>query len=244
MNQKRIDYFNSLKANLVNGCNSCGHTGWISTHATSSICTCLATFESYVEMDDAGIDREYWSLEWSDWRGDELVLGKVKEYVDNIRNAYKHGLGLVLHGGNGVGKTFLSSQILKSAMANGYSARFITLAELTALMRSKIDKPEDEKFYEDNVKNAEFLSIDNMGSEHRASSSYVPGEFDILARARRRNFFPTLITTNLSRGEFDNIYGPNISSLYSSCSAFLCVEGTDFRKQQGNNYSALLKESR
>ena len=242
---KKSDFFSSLKAELLNSCQKCDHEGWTklgpSLYDSTSPCDCLNRFKSYVEMDSAGINREYWDLDWKDWCGDQLVQSCVQDYILNLENAYKNGLGLVLHGGNGVGKTFLSTQILKAAIAKNYSTRFITMAEITALMRSKIDSVDDNDIYERCVKNSEFLCIDNAGSEYRPSGNYAPAEFDILARHRRRNLFPTIISTNLSHEEFVQIYGPSISSLFSASSKFINVLGSDFRLEQGNSFDRLLK---
>lgn len=242
---KRFDFFNSLKDKLLKDCSLCDHSGWREMNGTSSICSCLSRFESYVELDDAGIDREYWDISFDNWKGDGLALRKVQEYIQHIESAYKNGLGMVFYGNNGTGKSMLSVQILRAALSRGYSIRFITMAEVTALMKSKIDKPDiDGKFYEDKVKNAEFLCLDNLGSEYKPQNfgTYTMAEFDILSRYRRRNLLPTLITSNLSDSEFISNYGSSISSLFSASSQFVRVEGKDFRQEQGNDYLSKLKE--
>lgn len=246
MIEKRKEFFMKLQNKLFSECGLCNKDGWVPSSLSDSVfkaCSCRLKFEMYIESDDSGIDKEYWDLDWSDWRGDELAKRKVQEYIEHLDSAYENGLGMVFYGRNGVGKTFLSTQILKTALQKGKSIRFLTMAETVALMKSKIDDENDEEFYEKSVKNVEFLCLDNLGAEYQPKNfgSYTLAEFDILARHRRRQLFPTILTTNLSMDEFKTLYGSSISSLFSACSQFISVEGKDFRSEQGKGYADKLR---
>ena len=229
---KKIEFFQNMKTRMMKDCKACDDKG-------GPKCRCVQTVGEYWDMDEAGIEREYWDLTWLHWKGDALAKKKAIEFCDNIENAYENGLGMVLHGGNGTGKSMLSTMILKSALRKGKSIRFITMAETVMKMKGKISNPADEVFYEDKVKGADFLCLDNLGSEYRPQNfgPYTLAEFDILARFRRRNLLPTIITTNLSVEEFVKQYGTSISSLFQASSLFIKVEGRDFRKEQGSKYA-------
>lgn len=245
MNNKRRIFFENLKTKILSGCSDCDHTGWLDVSDSPSPCRCLKQFERYLELDAAGIDKEYWDLSLaSNWNGDQIAKDRVEEYITNLSSAYDNGLGIVFHGTNGVGKTFLGVTILKKALELGKSVCFITMAELCQKMKSKIDSEGDREFYEDRVKNVDYLYIDNLGSEYRPQNfgTYTLAEFDILARHRRRNLLPTLLSTNLSREEFISQYGSSISSLFSASAQFLHVQGSDFRQSQGQQYFEKLRD--
>lgn len=241
---KKNDMLLKLKTGLLSACDKCNHTGWIDGHGYADVmCQCLSQFENYIKLDEAGIDREYWNVSFNDWKGDEVARSLVEKYIDKIDVAYEEGLGMVFWGNSGTGKTMLCSIVLKYAMRKNYSVRFITMAELLDVLRKKIADEQVELFYEDNIKNVDFLCIDNLGSEYsakRAGVSYSVAEFDILARHRRRNLLPTILTTNENPTEFNALYGSSISSLYSGCSKFVNVVGEDYRLMH-NHYDEFIK---
>jgi len=239
---KKTDFFIKLRDQLLDSCGKCDHSGFISFPGVR--CDCLTQYETYIELDDAGINREYWDLTFKDWKGDLVAKKRVVEYIDNIDSAYENGLGLVLHGSYGTGKTMLSSLILTAALKKEHTIRFITMAEVCDKMRSKIDNVEDNSFYEDKVKNVDFLCLDNLGSEYHPTKfgTYILSTFDILARYRRRNFLPTILTTNLSKSDFIDLYGSAISSLFSACSQFVQVEGKNYRDEQNKQFESKLKK--
>lgn len=230
--EKKKAMFLKLKEDLLKSCEICNHTGWINSPTGEEMCSCSKRLEYFIGLDDAGVDKEYWTLTLKDWKGDEVAKSIVISYLDKIDNAYNKGVGVVFWGSHGTGKTFLSTLILKKAMSQGKTIQFITMGELMDLFRRKIDNKSVDTFYEDKVKNADFLCIDNLGSEYipqTTNNTYTLSQYDTLARHRKRNLLPTILTTNIHKDEFINQYGPAISSLYSGCSIFIKVNGTDFR---------------
>ena len=207
------------------------------------MCECLSTFSRYADLYAAGIDREYWDVSFDDWKGDPLAKDLVERYVKNIDVACNEGLGFLFWGNSGTGKTMLCSIILKEAMKKKYSIKFITMAELLDVVRKKIGDESVEKMYNETIKEIDFLCIDNLGSEYipqKSSNQYVIAEFDTLARYRKRNMLPTLLTTNLNPTDFANTYGVAISSLYTGCSAIIEVSGVDYR-QKINRFNEFIK---
>jgi DNA replication protein DnaC len=236
---KKNDMLIKLRDRLMAECTLCDKTGWIG----DTMCKCRTDFQRYMLLDDAGIDREYWDVTFDDWKGDQVARHLVEKYIAKLDVAYEEGLGIVFWGNTGTGKTMLCSIILKQALTVGKSIRFITMAELLDVFRKKIENKDIEKHYEENIKNVDFLCIDNLGSEYgpkKAHGSYSVAEFDLLARYRKRNLLPTLLTTNDTPDVFKEQYGAAISSLYAGCSAFIEVTGHDFRTTQ-NKFDALIK---
>ena len=229
-----------VKESLLANCPGlCNHTGWVD----GKMCACMMEFAQYVDLDEAGIDREYWDASFDTWKGDPLAKDLVERYVKQIDVAYDEGLGFLFWGNSGTGKTMLCSIILKTAKASGRTIKFITMAELLDVLRKKISDESIEKSYIETVKEVDFLCIDNLGSEYipqKSSNQYVIAEFDTLARYRKRNMLPTLLTTNLTPNEFSGTYGKAISSLYTGCSAIIEVSGADYR-QTINRFNDFIK---
>jgi DNA replication protein DnaC len=236
--QKHKKQLFKLRDTLLNSCTKCNHSGWINDVQ----CECSKKFEYYVKLDAAGIDKEYWLLDFDAFIGDGVAKGLVEKYIANLDVAYDEGLGLVLWGGNGLGKTLLSSIILKRALSANKTIQFTTMAELLEIMRDKISNDDAKKFYEEQIKNVDFLCLDNMGSEYapaKSTGQFSVAEFDILSRYRRRNALPTILTTNENPESFRKLYGNSISSLFSGNSLFIEVTGVDYRKSH-NRYSEFI----
>ena len=243
---KKRDLFLKLKQKLLESCLICNKTGW---KDTGEMCDCLKKFEYYLDLDDAGIDKEYWDLTVENWESDGVALSKVEEYIDSLDIAYENGFGLVFSGSNGTGKTLLSSFILKEALKLGRTIRFITMGEVRDLMLRKISDPIALSFFDVKVKSVDFLCLDNLGSEYvpqrlGQNGPYILSEFDILARYRKRNLMPTILTTNLSEQAFIEQYGSSISSLFRGCSSFIEVKGSDFRPKQAKKIESKIKRKR
>ena len=241
MEQALINRMEKIRKKLKDECTKCKHSGILNNQS----CECMKKYEYYVTLLFCGIEEEYWDLTLDDFKGDKLAKGTIVDYIDNLKNAFEYGLSLGLSGSHGVGKTLASALILKAALDVKYTIYSISLAELLKLIKKPFSEEDTEsiRLYNDKIKNADFLVVDDLGDEYTPKDfgAFCISEMSLLFRHRRRNCFPTIITTNLTKKDLEEKYGSSLSSLMKSNFKFITLSGKDFREKQGKNWDRLLK---
>ena len=104
--------------------------------------------------------------------------------------------GLLIHGGNGIGKTHLAVAALRRILGNGVEARFINYQALLELIRSGYDKPFGESRtakYEE-LEQLNLLLIDDLGANR--VTDWVEDTITQLIAFRHDHQLPTIVTTN------------------------------------------------
>ncbi len=232
-----LEEMKKMAEEIIKKCDICKGEGTLFINGQKVNCICKQKADRYVDYKFAGIDEEFWEIGekgW-EWEGDVGALKATRQFVDNIEKNKREGMGLIFAGLNGRGKTSLSVLILKEAIRKGYSAYCITVAELLEVIKGTADRnyerAEENKIKYDDIKDKDFLVLDNMDSEYVAKNGpdFNIAKFDMLCRYRSRNHMPTIITTNYSKGEFLENYRTSINSLLSGKNLFVIVPGEDYR---------------
>lgn len=165
-----------------------------------------------------GIPKAFHNSEISQFEGEEEVKETVKRYIEHIHDMFDDCINLTILGGNGSGKSFVTSIILKHALMHHYSAKRITLKrfiDLTFIPSN--DKTEEIKEELRYTANADFLVLDEVGSEPK-NNMHLSATFEELMKFREEKGLPTIICTNLDVEEISETYGNTIFSLYEqSC---------------------------
>lgn len=166
-----------------------------------------------------------------DFTGDKNLITVYNNTVKDLDKAYD-GLRICFGGSHGVGKTFVSACILKTAVERGYSGLYIMLTEIVSLLSSR--STEDKQKMSELLKKTDFLVIDEfdqrfMGTENAAD---LYGRIlEPTIRIRLQNRMPLIMCTN-SPDPAKSFSGPlkdSISSLMSMVE-MIPVMGKDFRK--------------
>lgn len=126
----------------------------------------------------------------------------------------------ILTGEPGVGKSHLAMAMLQAVNHHSeelVSCLFVSMNDLFRLIKSSFGKP-DSKYTElnmtDLLSKVDLLVMDDLGSEssfkreNREAGEYIQNVIFGVLNARQR----TIITTNLSNRELEEIYNPKISS--------------------------------
>ena len=104
------------------------------------------------------------------------------------------GLGVMLYGKPGTGKTHLAAAIANARLASGNHAVFVTVPELLADIRETIGRKEDSSELLELVKDVELLIMDDMGAERL--TDWVAEQMFSVINARLMRKKQTVVTTN------------------------------------------------
>lgn len=141
----------------------------------------------------------------------------VTRYVKGLARVRRKGLGLLLYGANGRGKTYAAAVIVREASLAGYTCLFIQAADVKKVVVENAEfetTPYGERItYERRLEEVEFLVLEDVGKEYAAASGFSENYFESLLRRRVQACKPTIITTNLSLEAFRERYDVSITEL-------------------------------
>lgn len=193
-------------------------------------CVCEDQFKLHRSLLNSGIELNYQRLSWVDCAGvDDVTRKCIFDYADHADGYVNGGIGLLLHGEQGTGKTLLITLLLKMLLGKGFDVQFVTFQEMIDIYTQSWRDTEEKAWFEKRVKNAGVLGIDDVGRENKGRLEVVESMFDHVVRARVSASRPTLITTNKSLEDFRTFYRSNVMSLLSETAIQLHFAGEDYR---------------
>lgn len=193
-------------------------------------CNCEEQFLLHRHLLNAGIDLHYQRLSWMDATGVEPAAQEVVlDYADHADQYFNAGLGLVLHGTRGTGKTLLSTLLIKMLIGQGHKVYFVTFQELIDHYVSGWRNPEDRAWFDKRIRNASVLGIDDVGRENKSRIDMVESMFDHVIRPRVAASRPTIVTTNKSLDGLNGLYQGNVMSLLTEACLNHEFKGEDYR---------------
>lgn len=194
-------------------------------------CNCVEQFVLHRYLLNAGVELSYQRLSWVDAAGAEQgAQDVVLEYVDHADQYAGMGLGLMLHGRRGTGKTMLTTLLLKMLLAKGLDAYFVTFQDLIDIYVSGWRNETERAWFDRRIRNAGVLGIDDVGRENKARVEMVESMFDHVIRPRVAAARPTIITTNKSLDELRSLYRGNVMSLLTESCIEYEFSGEDYRE--------------
>jgi DNA replication protein DnaC len=150
------------------------------------------------DFERMNLPREFWRAKVHGVQ--EGLRPTVERYLLRIREMREKGIGLLVHGGPGVGKTSIAALVVKEARSRGYTALFIGVWELRESMRSRVMFEEGTSI-QDRCREVDVLVLDAL-SEADAKETWVNEKFlEELVNYRRSYHRVTIVTTRLSAKE-------------------------------------------
>jgi len=186
------------------------------------------------KMIRANIPKEFQHISLDNFDGDSKAMRAVESYVNNLQKARKLGIGFLLMGDNGVGKTSLNIIILKEALKRNFTSFFITLPEIFSRIYAGYKNPEILAELKEKLYNTDFLCISELGKDyHREGATlFARSEFDAIFRERRGDLRPVIMDTNLDMVELHENFGESIISMFRSRLKIMTLKGGDYRKKK------------
>jgi len=146
-------------------CPLCGGLGFIITDKGAKRCKCL--YEGFNIARFLNIPKRFWDAKLGDLRNtlSRDAVAAIRFYLKNFEDFYKKGVGLMLVGPTGVGKTYAISAILKyiyeKYKVKGY---FADTKELSIKLREAFAVGNHAQFI-DTLTKYPILVLDDLGNE-------------------------------------------------------------------------------
>lgn len=219
-------------------CPRCRDTGYVE----GRMCSCLeALYEkerardlsALLKLGDESFDRfdlSYYS-DVPDAEGRsarrqmETVFGFCRDYADTFGPG---SVDLLLRGGTGLGKTFLSACIAREVSKKGVSVVYETAVAALAAFEAQKFHPSDEA--DERVRrllSCELLILDDLGTE--LVTDFTRSALYTLVNSRLLAGHRTIISTNLTMDELERLYTPQLCSRLRGEYQDLPFVGTDIR---------------
>lgn len=155
---------------------------------------------------------------------------KVDEYLDSWEENREEGRGLYFCGGVGTGKTHLAVAVMNELIRRKrVPSLFVTVPELLDNLRETYNKPGrnlDE--WMDAVQNADFLVLDDLGSER--PTEWVRERIFVMVNYRYREALPTVFTSNIGPKDLAQQLGERTASRIIAMCEWIALEGEDYRE--------------
>lgn len=225
-------------------CKSCGDTGYVGER----MCDCFRAFcveeqrkglTSLLESRSSSFDD--FSLDYYSTAVDPQYGISPRDQMDMIYEhcveyAMKfspHARSLLMNGGTGLGKTFLSACIANQVVSMGYSVIYDTAIHVFACLEKQKfggGTPEELRTAEQ-IMECDLLILDDLGTE--MTTAFVTPALYSIINGRILSGKPTIISTNLKLGELSKRYSPQIASRLMGEYSSLVFMGQDIRLLKG-----------
>ena len=225
-------------------CTKCGDSGW----AGAEMCTCLKELCAQEQMkaltallnltDEQNFDRlrldvysdQPWEGKRSPWENMKRVVTVCEGFARRFPDYPLHNL--LLSGGTGLGKTFLSGCIAREVSGRGYSVVYDTAISLFSTFEAKKfsrDLGQERQARDDTRRylNCDLLILDDLGSE--LTTPLAQSTLYEVVNTRLQSGLHTIISTNLSIEQISARYTPQVVSRLAGAYQELTFYGDDIR---------------
>lgn len=180
------------------------------------------------ELERTGLPADYWGARID--QVPERLRGPVRNYLTRLREHQRNGVGLLVTGDGGAGKTTLAGLALKQARLLGSTCFFITVWDLREALRNRVPFEGDLSTL-DRARAVDYLVLDGLRLIDK-DGFMVDAEFlDGLVGERVAARKPTVVTTSLYAADLRDHF-PGMMARFLGAMLHLHVTGTDHRRER------------
>lgn len=150
-----------------------------------------------------------WTFENDDGKNEELS-NVAHKYVENFPTFYEQGMGLLLFGGVGTGKSFITACIANALIDQGRPCLVTNFPRIVNSLQNDFDNRQEKI---DRLNDCDLLVIDDFAVERQ--TEYVQEIIYNVIDSRYRIKCPLIITTNLTAQEIANATDIRKDRIYS-----------------------------
>ncbi|MCL2312380.1 MAG: ATP-binding protein [Firmicutes bacterium] len=159
------------------------------------------------------------------------MMKKVVDFCSNY--ALNFGISspsLLFVGETGLGKTHISLSVANMLIEKNFNVIYSSMPTMSASIEKERFGRQRSYFSEDDISNCDLLILDDLGSEFITNLS-ISVVYNVI-NLRTMRHLPTIISTNLSMKNFEDIYGPRVVSRIIGNFLRLEFVGVDIRQQK------------
>jgi DNA replication protein DnaC len=168
--------------------------------------------------------------------GDSEAFNAINHWCSKATDNLTEGMGMVLYGPTGVGKTHLAQGVLVNVVgSHTRSGIFVTSDRYVDMvydeMRNdgELPEPYSDPFLMKYMRRTfDLVVLDGLGAE-RATTEFARNALISLVDNRYEEKLTTVVTTSLSPNELSRTYGKRVLSIFQESCYFINVEGPDYR---------------
>ena len=225
---KYFPYYNQT----VGACKKCDPAGFVQKGGLYTPCTCYQEYIKLKKLHDSGLPKSYWSKSLQDFNGDKKALEIVKDYISNLQSNLVKGIGLYLYGTPGIGKTLLSSYIVRAAIKQNINAKFYYFTDILNTFTESWHDNDARDEVENNIINSDLLICDDLGREFKSNKKLHEAVLDSVIRSRASQLRPIILTSNFDILDVKETYGAGIVDLFKESLVVVQVKGDSYRKTE------------
>lgn len=147
----------------------------------------------------ARLPRVQQESKWSYYPDNALYKKALLEYIDNLEEYRKKGMGLILYGSTGKGKTCAAVLLAMEIIRRDGHPLFERYSEI-----ARIEMDAEDELRRSKLRDAAFLIIDDFGAGPGKEATAAMVE-EIL-RSRQADRLTTIITTNMDKKEMLELF--------------------------------------
>ncbi|MHC1683718.1 MAG: ATP-binding protein [Clostridiaceae bacterium] len=155
-------------------------------------------------MRNSLMDKKFKDSNFANWdfdKGSKQMYSLGKRFVENFSECKKEGLGLIIYGQPGNGKTYLSSCIANELLSKSIPVICVSVNGLLSRIQETYNRwgKEAESDVIRGLCNADLLIIDDLGAEKKsANNDWSVSMIYNIIDSRYRSRLPLIITSNLN----------------------------------------------
>jgi DNA replication protein DnaC len=197
-------------------------------------------------MNNSLMDAKFRGCTFNNWDfdiGDEKIYKYCKKYADEFGTMKKEGIGMMLIGEPGNGKTFAVSCIANQLMERLVPCVCVSIDSLLSKIKSTYSKHRDDMDESEVIRsltNADLLIIDDLGTEQDGPWSRTT-IYNIIDH-RYRTGLPMIITTNVSMEELKQRYHSRVIDRINEMCTAVRNESKSIRKDKAKDKNKIFRD--